>query len=297
MNSVNRWHVRALTGLSLVLLLSLTTACNGETHWPAQSRVNVAVMNLVDPDSMCLVEPAVANQATSPTSFLVLLTTGLLTGLSHCVGMCGPLVGAFAMRRRAERLELSTPLVLFQMGRLTTYILLGALLGALGQIAAAVIRDWQGFVSIGLGLLMALLGLSLLGLLPLQRWLASAVLTRMVGRWMRRLMTARHPLAPFGLGLTNGLLPCGPIYAIGLLVAISGDPLRGATIMLVFGLGTLPAMLGLGFSISLLSIRLRTSLYRLAAMLVTLVGVQLALRGLAVSGQVAHAAVGGVMLW
>jgi sulfite exporter TauE/SafE len=201
------------------------------------------------------------------------------------------------MRRRTERRELSTPLALFQMGRLTTYTLLGALLGALGQMAAAVIRDWQGFISIGLGLLMALLGLSLLGLLPLQRWLASAALTRTVGRWLRRLMAAQHPLAPFGLGLTNGLLPCGPVYAVGLLVAISGNPLRGAVIMLVFGLGTLPAMLGVGFSISLLSVRLRTSLYRLAAMLVTLVGVQLALRGLAVSGQVAHAVVGGVMLW
>ena len=74
-------------------------------------------------------------------------------------------------------------------------------------------------------------------------------------------------------------------------------PLKGATIMLIFGLGTLPAMLGIGLSISQLSLRVRSSLYRLAAMLVVLVGIQLALRGLALNGQVAHAAIGRVMLW
>ena len=67
--------------------------------------------------------------------------------------------------------------------------------------------------------------------------------------------------------------------------------------MLVFGLGTLPAMLGMGLSISHLSLRVRSGLYRVAAILVVIVGVQLALRGLALSGQVSHAAIGGVMLW
>ena len=227
----------------------------------------------------------------------MLLATGLLTGLSHCVGMCGPLVGAFAMRRRAVQQELSTPLVLFQLGRLTTYVLLGAVLGTTGYLLASFIRDWQALVSVALGLLLALLGLSLLGLLPLQHWLTSITWSRTVSGWMKRLTESNHPVAPFGLGLANGLLPCGPIYAISLLAATSGDPLKGATIMLIFGLGTLPAMLGLGLSISRLSLRVRSGLYQVAAVLVVLVGVQLTLRGLALSGQVAHGAIGRVMLW
>jgi sulfite exporter TauE/SafE len=211
--------------------------------------------------------------------------------------MCGPLVGAFAMRRRTERREISTPLVLFQTGRLTTYVLLGAMVGGLGQTVANGIRDWQGLLSVTLGLFMALLGLSFLGLLPIQRWISALAPTQFVTIWIRKLMSSDHAAAPFGLGLANGLLPCGPVYAMALLAAVSGDPLKGAGIMLIFGLGTLPALLGLGFSTSVLSLSLRSNLYRVAALLVVLVGVQLAMRGLAVGGQISHAAVGGVMLW
>jgi sulfite exporter TauE/SafE len=282
----------SLVGVVLTVLLLITTACNREAEWSGQSQATFAAMNLLAPASVCSTD-----HIATGSSFFILLTTGLLTGLSHCVGMCGPLVSAFAMRRRAERQEVSTPLVLFQLGRLTTYVLLGAILGATGYVLAAVIRDWQGVIAIFLGLLMALLGLSLLGLLPVQHWLTSVALTRTVSGWMKRLVNSTHPAAPFGLGLTNGLLPCGPIYAMSLLAATSGNPLKGAGLMLIFGLGTLPAMLGMGLSVSHLSLRVRSGLYRVAAILVVLVGVQLALRGLALNGQVSHAALGSMMLW
>ena len=290
---MRRWKAGVLGGVILLSLLLTTTACNYEAEWAGQNRATFAAMNLIEPNSTCTTD----HLSTTTASFFVLLTTGLLTGLSHCVGMCGPLVGAFAMRRRAERQEVSTPLVLFQMGRLTTYVLMGAVLGTTGYFLASIIRDWQGIISLSLGLLLALMGLSLLGLLPVQHWLTSVALTRTVSGWMKRLTNSSHPAAPFGLGLANGLLPCGPIYAMSLLAATSGNPLKGATIMLIFGLGTLPAMLGMGLSISHLSLRVRSGLYRVAAILVVIVGVQLALRGLALSGQVSHAAIGGVMLW
>jgi sulfite exporter TauE/SafE len=280
-------------GLVLAGLLLTTTACSSPEQGTGQSRVTLAGLNFIGPASVCTTPHASPQRA----SFFVLLTTGLLTGLSHCVGMCGPLVSAFAIRRRTGGQELSTPLVLFQLGRLTTYVTLGAVLGATGYFLAAVIRDWQGIISILLGGMLALLGLSLLGLLPVQRWLASVTLTRTISGWMKYMIASSHPAAPFGLGLANGLLPCGPIYAMGLLAATSGDPFKGAGLMLIFGLGTLPAMLGVGLSVSQLSLRIRSGLYRMAALLVVLVGVQLALRGLAVSGQVSHLAVGSVMLW
>ncbi len=283
-----RWKSTIRAGAGLAMLLLITTACNPQ--W-TQNQATFVAMDLMD-GSTCVVD-----HTPTSTTFFVLLGAGLLTGLSHCVGMCGPLVGAFAVRRRAVSNDISSSLVLFQTGRLTTYILLGVVLGATGQIFAAVIHNWQGVVSISLGLLMALVGLSLLGLFPLQKWITSVSFTRTVSGWVKQLMSSNHPAAPFGLGLANGLLPCGPVYAMALLAATTGNPLRGATIMLIFGLGTLPAMLAMGFSTSLLSIRLRSHLYRMAAILVVLVGVQLALRGLAFSGQLPHATVGSVMLW
>lgn len=67
--------------------------------------------------------------------------------------------------------------------------------------------------------------------------------------------------------------------------------------MLIFGLGTLPSLLGFGFSASLLSLQFRGYLYRVAAVLVIVVGLQLTLRGLALYGQIPHSTIGSVMLW
>jgi sulfite exporter TauE/SafE len=231
------------------------------------------------------------------TGFFVLLGAGLLTGLSHCVGMCGPLVGAFSMRQQAAGQEVSTPLVLYQTGRLTTYMLLGAIVGSIGAVFATFIHAWQGIFSVALGLSAVLLGLGLLGLFPVQGWLTTVVPLQQVGQWIRNSMTSPHPAAPFALGLANGLLPCGPVYTMILLAALSGNPLQGASLMLIFGLGTLPVMLGLGLSSMFLSHRLRSHLYRVAALLVVAVGLQLTLRGLALHGQIPHTALAGIMLW
>jgi sulfite exporter TauE/SafE len=271
----------------------MITACNYQPHWPMHGQTSLAALDLIDPNSICTVDgPSIAS-----ASFWMLLSAGLLTGLSHCVGMCGPLVGTFAARRRAQRQEISTPLVLFQLGRLTSYMALGAGLGSAGYLFSSAVHNWQGIFSIGLGLVVVLLGLSLIGILPLQRHLSSIKLARFVGYWLKRFMNSSHPAAPFGLGVANGLLPCGPVYTLSLLAAMSGDPLKGAGLMLIFGLGTLPLMLGVGFSVSLLSVRLRSNLYRLAAILVVGVGLQLTLRGLALGGQISHLAIGAVMLW
>lgn len=236
---------------------------------------------------------------TDELGFFLLLTTGLLTGLSHCIGMCGPLVGAFALRRRSQRQEVSTPLLLFQTGRLTTYVLLGAGLGLVGGLieGGAAWQGWQGGLSVIFGVLMVLLGLNLLKVLPLPSWLASLALARLVSGWLKYWLDSSRPAAPFALGLANGLLPCGAVYSLGVLAAASSDPLKGASIMLIFGLGTLPAMLGFGLSTVWLSVRWRSGFFRAAALLVVVVGVQLTLRGLAATGQLPHAAIGQVMLW
>lgn len=234
---------------------------------------------------------------TTPAGFFALLGAGFLTGMSHCVGMCGPLVGAFSMRRRAAQRDLATPLVLFQLGRLCTYGLLGAAVGGAGAALAAVLQAWQGVFAIGMGGLAMLSGAGLLGLIPLQHWLTAAIPAHWVQRRLSASLDARHPLAPLGLGLAHGFLPCGAVYTVALLAAMRADPLQGASLMFLFGLGTLPAMLGVGLSLGLLSPRLRHGLYRGAALLVVLVGMQLTLRGLALYGHVDHMVIGGVMLW
>lgn len=261
----------------------------------AYGQATLAVDSLFHTGNICLVSPVPAQ-----TGFFMLLGAGLLTGLSHCVGMCGPLVGAFAVRRRAAgQSQLSTPLMVFQLGRLTTYMVLGAMMGGLGSLfnLAATIRGWQSGIAIGIGSLLILVGLGLLNVLPTQRLIESFGLARLVSHLMKNLIASNRPVGSFGLGLVNGLLPCGAVYAMSLLAASTGTPMQGALVMLIFGLGTLPAMIGVGFSVSTLSLRLRATLFRLAAGLVILMGLQLILRGLALGQLVPHLTLGGTMLW
>lgn len=238
------------------------------------------------------------------SNFLLLLTAGLFAGFSHCIGMCGPLVTTFVLRRQANRQtraesDTLTPLVIYQVGRLTSYVGLGVVTGTVGSLVRVNVvgSGWQGNLSIAIGALMVLTGLSLWGVLPWLRWIESARYAHGLGQTMRGFLQSDHPLAPLGLGLANGLLPCGAVYAMALVATTSGNPFQGAMIMFAFGLGTLPAMLGITFLAMRLSLGLRSNLYRFAALLVMVVGLQLTLRGLAVTGAVPHLTFSGVALW
>jgi sulfite exporter TauE/SafE len=280
---LKHWFAPAAAVMLLAIIIAI------QAH--AQHGAAFAAIQLLD--KACTIDPAMG----SGSRFFVLLSAGLLTGFSHCVGMCGPLAGTFAAHRRSARKEVSSALVLFQSGRLATYLILGAVVGGLGRVFMTIAYEWQILFSIILGLFVSLVGLGLWGLLPIQRWMASMKWAYLVSGWLKQLIVADHPAAPFGLGLANGLLPCGPVYALSLVAAVAGSSLAGALVMFVFGLGTLPAMFGFGFSASLLGRHLRGNLYRVAATLVVLMGLQLTLRGLALGGQISHVTIGSIMLW
>jgi len=236
--------------------------------------------------------------AIGSATFWVLLTTGFFTGLSHCAGMCGPLVSAFSVQQKQMKGSITAPLLMYQAGRISTYVLIGIIMAAIGtSLQLALLgQSWQVGLSIFVGLLMLFIGLSLMGFFSL-RWLESASLARWAGQLISQLMNSKHPAAPYGLGMANGMLPCGPVYAMALLAATADSPLHGGFVMLLFGLGTLPAMVGMGFVFAKLSVTLRSRLYRLAALLIILVGLQQILRGLALGNVLNHLHIGSVMLW
>jgi hypothetical protein len=99
------------------------------------------------------------------------------------------------------------------------------------------------------------------------------------------------------LGALNGLLPCGLVYSALLLAATAGGPLAGGAGMAVFGLSTVPALFVVGVGAGALSTRWRQVLLRVAGAFIVLVGVQLALRGLAGLDTVPHLKIGGLMIW
>ena len=241
--------------------------------------------------------PAVAGSL----DWWLLLGTGLTISLGHCLGMCGPLVTAFSLTQRRDGTggwRLLPRLLVYHTGRLGGYALLGAAFGLVGAAAdLGRSRSLQGGFSLLVGVMMLLLALGLLGWLPSRRWVESGPLQRLVadrlGRWLQGGGWGRRLL--FGLG--NGLLPCGPVYAVALRAAAARHPLTGAGAMAAFGLGTVPVLLILGFGAGSLPSRWRSFFNRLGAVLVLIMAVQLILRGGAALGWVGHFRWGDVVFW
>jgi len=166
-----------------------------------------------------------------------------LVGSPHCVGMCG----AFALTC-GERTGALLP---WHIGRLTTYATLGALAGGLGAVIPG-----PGWIGTAVStVLICWFAAALAGLVPQPTVLVPG-LTKLAVRSLRQPGTGSR----FLFGLANGLLPCGLVYAALSIPVASGSPLIGATAMLAFGAGTVPALsvLALGIRrLTLESIRAR----------------------------------------
>ncbi len=206
-----------------------------------------------------------------------MLWTAFILGFAgslHCAGMCGPLVLAMTSGSRGGLRGLSG-MIAYHAGRLGTYALLGVVFGMLGRsLALAGLQRW---VSIGAGVLL-LAGLA--SLLPGKStaWAVAVVggLRRAAAPWMRH----PTPAARMVLGSINGLLPCGLVYAAGAGSAAAGSLLESVTYMVVFGLGTLPMLLGLSISGQALPLRWRAGIQGLVPWTLGIVGVLLIVRGL-----------------
>jgi hypothetical protein len=200
-----------------------------------------------------------------PAVLVTAFMAGLL-GSGHCFGMCGGIAGSLGALARVGSRSLILPGLQFNAGRLLGYALLGALAG--GILGAA--GDIMTLKSIGTWLrgLTALMVL-LIGLRFLLDWRGLDLIERGgAGLWRRILPLAvrisqRHDwIGRLGLGLCWGFLPCGLVYTVLMTAASTGSSLAGATTMFAFGLGTLPAMLGLTVAAPALNVFLGDRLVR-----------------------------------
>ncbi|MTB51837.1 sulfite exporter TauE/SafE family protein [Lewinella sp. W8] len=172
----------------------------------------------------------------------MLLWTAFLLGLVgslHCVGMCGPLM--LALPSPDGALTRASRLMLYQGGRITSYMVLGFLLGWLGW--GAKLWNAQGILAWVSGIL--LVGFAVLRVDPgnwLQRLPAFARFQLFLRSGFARLFQRGGGVNHYGVGALNGLLPCGLVYVAVIAAANAGNPLLGAAYMGVFGLGTSPLL-------------------------------------------------------
>ena len=183
------------------------------------------------------------------SAFLV----GLL-GSTHCLGMCGGIVSALTFSVRADLRRsawtLSPYLLAYNAGRISSYVIAGLIAGFIGAGAFSVLppdsSSWV--VKFITGGFMIALGLYLAGWWPglqtLEKW--GGVLWRRLEPFGRKLLPVDHPLKALAFGLIWGWLPCGMVYAMLAWALTSGSAGQGASLMLAFGLGTLPMLLAIG---------------------------------------------------
>ena len=201
---------------------------------------------------------------------LVAAFVGGLAGGVHCAGMCGGIVHALCAGTTGARpARKFAYLVAYNAGRIASYACAGALAGVIGQAGlltrAAPILQPVSFAFASLMLIA--LGLYLAGALPALTRLEAAGtrLWRSVQPLTRHLLPVISIPRALGLGALWGWLPCGMVYAVLLTALALGTWQEGALLMLAFGAGTLPNLLGLGFISSTL-VRIRqNSMPRVAA--------------------------------
>ena len=186
------------------------------------------------------------------SAFLALFLVGLLGG-THCVGMCGGIVGALSMGVTARwSMHLA-----YNAGRILSYAAAGAIAGALGaasmglegQIPARLILY---FIA---NLMLVALGLYLLGVTRALAFTerAGQKLWARLQPLTRRFLPARTLAQAFPLGLLWGWLPCGLVYSALASALTAGSATRGGLMMLAFGLGTLPNLLLAGIVLARLN--------------------------------------------
>jgi sulfite exporter TauE/SafE len=228
------------------------------------------------------------------SGFLAVFLIGLLGGV-HCAGMCGGIVSALTLQMPGKPGDAGpawTIHLAYNLGRITSYALAGALMGALGSLGLLLNNALpvQLILYVAANLMMIALGLYLTGLTGVLAF------TERAGQWLwrriqpatRRFLPVRGVAQAFPLGLLWGWLPCGLVYSVLAMALLTGSALRGAATLLAFGLGTLPNLMLAG----LLLARFRTVVQGRALRLVS----GLLVLGFGVYGLVNAATLGG-KLW
>jgi uncharacterized protein len=195
-----------------------------------------------------------------------------LTGSLHCVGMCSPL--AMAVGNMNARAFLNR--VIYNAGRIVTYGLLGLAIAGVGL--AFPISKFQNLVSIFLGIVLLLAGSGLLKInIPI---LSSAIgkLTSTLKKLFTRFLNRKNLSSVFLLGTLNGILPCGLVWIALTYSFTLQSAMEGFSFMMLFGIGTLPVMLGFTSVITQLLRRFNFNFQHVTSAMLILSGVLLIVR-------------------
>ena len=201
-----------------------------------------------------------------------------LVGRAHCAGMCGPIALALPLRTDNWFTRVASGLV-YNAGRLATYMILGGIFGLLGKgLHMAGFQLWASVVIGSLMIAIVLLPL-LFSKVPSINNIFESYSSKLLSGF-RKLFRNGGTFSLLGIGLLNGILPCGLVYVAVAGAINSGDVVTGMLYMALFGAGTIPVMLAVSLAGSMISLKLRVFIHKLSPYVIVLLGVLFILRGL-----------------
>ncbi len=199
-----------------------------------------------------------------------------LIGSLHCAGMCGPIALNLPLRGNnfTERL---TGGILYNLGRILMYGIMGAIFGSIGQ--GFLLLGVQQWVSIVMGslLIVSVIAPFVFSKIKIKQF---DFFTGFVRSGIQKLFRMRSYKGLFLIGLLNSLLPCGLVYVAIVGAIATGNVYFGSFYLILFGLGTLPMMLTISLIGNLITSKVRNVLNKLIPYVVVLIGALFILRGL-----------------
>ncbi|GAA0178292.1 hypothetical protein SH2C18_13690 [Clostridium sediminicola] len=203
-----------------------------------------------------------------------LLLMGLLTSV-HCIAMCGGI--NISQCNKYEETSTSFPSLLYNLGRVTSYTIIGGIIGGIGTVLSFA-GQTRGYVTIFVSAIMMLMAVKMLKIFQVQ--LPKFKLPKA----FRKLLLKLSAKGPFFVGFANGFMPCGPLQSMQLYALGTGSIIRGALSMFYFSIGTFPLMFGLGFVSTLLNHKFSKNIMKYSGLLIFILSLTMFTRGAALAG-------------
>jgi uncharacterized protein len=201
-----------------------------------------------------------------------------LVGSLHCVGMCGPIALSLPYQG-SGRLHAAGNVLLYNLGRVVTYSLLGLVIGLFGR--GFFLAGFQAHISIALGITLMLVALLSI---DVESRILRLPLMHQLNQWVKqqlgRLLRGGGSGKLFAIGLLNGLLPCGLVYIAIVGAITAGSMIQGALYMALFGLGTIPLMLATALAGQFIKLSWRARLRKLMPIFLAAIALLFIFRGL-----------------
>jgi sulfite exporter TauE/SafE/plastocyanin domain-containing protein/copper chaperone CopZ len=215
------------------------------------------------------------NNMLKGATYFVLFVVGVLTSI-HCVGMCGGIMLSQSLsKENTNKSEAIKPALLYNIGRVISYTVLGGIVGALGSVLSLSIKT-QAALQLFAGLFMIIMGFNIAGF---------TLFTKLQIKLPWSFCSVKNkPKTPFMIGILNGLMPCGPLQTMQIYALGTGSAAKGAISMFIFALGTVPLMLAFGAVSGLLSKGYTKKILKFSGILVIVLGLIMGNRGLSLAG-------------